>query len=348
MNWMRNEQGESEIMIRIQKNIKLAKYTTFHIGGEAEFFAKVRNLDELKKALSSAQKNKLKISILGGGSNVLLPDNGIKGLVIKIDIRGIKFNGSNIYAGSGEVWDSVVAKAVSKKLGGIENLSLIPGTMGGAVYQNIGAYGVELKDVLDSVDVFDIRSSKIKKLSKKDCRFGYRDSIFQKPAGKNYLILGAYLKLFGDNYKFNLNYQDLESYFNGRIPSINDIRKAVIGIRRSKLVYPTKNIGTVGSFFKNPVVVVSNFKTLVSKYPDIKGRDIGGGRVKLSAGQLIERAGWKAKRSGSVGVSAKHALVLVSYKGAKAHDIINLAESIQKSVKDKFGIKLEPEVKIIT
>lgn len=243
------------------------------------------------------------------------------------------------------MWDKIVAQTVKNGLSGMENLSLIPGTVGGAVYQNIGAYGVELKDILTSVQVFDKSSLTIKTLRNKDCFFKYRDSIFQHPEGRNYIITGATLKLSRE-YTPNIKYPDLIKYFGSKKPSVQEMRQAVIRIRKSKLDYPTTNVGTVGSFFKNPVVTVSEFKSLASKFPDIIGRDFGDNQIKLFAGQLTEKAGWKGKKLKNVGVSKKHAMVLVSYKGAKSKDIINLAELMQKSVKTKFGIKLEPEVNL--
>ncbi|MDP3696646.1 MAG: UDP-N-acetylmuramate dehydrogenase [Candidatus Taylorbacteria bacterium] len=332
--------------MKILKNIKLAKYTTFHIGGKAEYFADVKSIEELKKAVDFAKNNKLKIFVLGGGSNILLPDKGLKGLVLKMNIRVISFQDNILSAGAGNSWDNVVAQAVKKGLGGIENLSLIPGTVGGAVYQNIGAYGAELKDVLDSVEVFDTNDDLIKTLSNRNCRFGYRDSVFQHPEGNNYLILGVILKLKKGSIP-NITYPDLIKYFENKTATTQEVRKAVVRIRKAKLDYPTISIGTVGSFFKNPVVTTSNFQLLTSNYLDIRGRDIGDGLVKLFAGQLTEKAGWKGKRYVNVGVSKRHAMVLVSYKSAKSKDILNLARKIQKSVKTKFGIHLEPEVKIM-
>lgn len=330
----------------IQKNVKLAKYTTFHIGGRAEFFVETRTVEELREAIHFAKKNNLKIFILGGGSNVLLPGNGIKGLVIKMEIHGVKFSDNYIYAGAGEIWDKIVAQTVKKGLSGIENLSLIPGTVGGAVYQNIGAYGVELKDVLELVEVFDTNNLTTKILVNEDCFFGYRDSIFQHFEGKNYIITGVKLKL-SKKYTPNIKYPDLVKYFGSKKPSVQEMRQAVIKTRKSKLDYPTVNIGTVGSFFKNPVITVTEFRSLTSRFPDIIGRDFGNKKIKLFAGQLTEKAGWKGKKLKNVGISKKHAMVLVSYKGAKSKDIINLAKLIQESVTAKFGIKLEPEVKIV-
>ena len=265
-----------------------------------------------------------------------------------MSIQGLRFNKNNVWAGAGESWDRVVAESVKKNLWGIENLSLIPGTVGGAVYQNIGAYGVEIKDVLVSVEVFDKKTGKIKTIPKAKCGFGYRNSNFQHGKGKNYIIIGVSLKLNRDPFP-NLKYPDLKAYLkNDKRITIKNIRQAVIRIRKSKLVYPTKNIGTAGSFFKNPVIATTSFQSLVSKYPDIHGRSNGNNQIKLSAGQLIEKAGWKGHRSGNVGVSPKHALVLVNYGGAASEDIEELAGKISKSVADKFKVGLEPEVKIVT
>ncbi len=332
----------------IKKNIKLARYTTFGIGGAAKFFVEARSIEDLKKAVKFSRNKKLKLFILGGGSNILLPDEGIAGLVIKISLEGIKFSnkGSLVSVGAGEVWDSIVAKTVKKGWGGIENLSLIPGTMGGAVYQNIGAYGSELKDILENVEVLDIKTGEIKKLSNKDCRFGYHDSIFQHKEGEDYIVLSANLKL-SKNPIPKIEYPDLIKYFENRKPTINEVRKALIKIRKSKLVYPTLHIGTAGSFFKNPVVRLKHFNKITNEHSDIKGREAGLGFVKLFAGQLIEKAGWKGKRLGNIGVSEKHALVLVNYGKGTSGEIKILAKKIKKDVNSRFGVKLEPEVRFI-
>ncbi|MBI2064931.1 MAG: UDP-N-acetylmuramate dehydrogenase [Candidatus Yanofskybacteria bacterium] len=344
---MRSVNDYGKLMhVKIRKNVKLARYTTFHVGGPAEFFAEVNSVGEVKGVVDFVKKNKLKLFILGGGSNVLLPDKGMKGLVLKVNIKGIKFRNNLTSAGAGEIWDNIVAKAVAKGLSGIENLSLIPGTVGGAVYQNIGAYGMELKDVLDSVEVFDIKSLAVKRFSNKKCYFGYRQSIFQQSENPRYIILEAGLKL-SKNYVPNVEYPDLVKYFGSKKASLSEMRKAIIKIRKTKLVYPSDSIGTAGSFFKNPIVSSALFNKIIKQQPDIKGRETDRGRIKLFAGQLVEEAGWKGKRLGSVGASEKHSMVLVSYKGGKAVDIVKLSNLIRKSVKDKFGVDLEPEVKIM-
>lgn len=336
--------------MKIIRNIKLAKYNTFHIGGRAEYFVEIRSIKELEEAVIFAKNKNLNIFVLGGGSNVLLPDKGIKGLVLLMAIKGIaiKDKGGQAFVsvGSGQKWDRIVAKTVKNGLSGIENLSLIPGTFGGAIYQNIGAYGSELKDVLESVEVFDTKSLAVIKLTNKDCQFGYRDSIFQKSEGKNLVILEGTLKL-DKHFEPKITYPDLVKYFEKKTPTLTTIREAVIKIRKSKLDYPTNLIGTAGSFFKNPIVTASDFKKLSSNYPDIKGRAVDDGLIKLFAGQLTEKAGWKGKRIGNVGVSKSHAMVLISRRGAGSKEILELMRKIQLSVKNKFGISLEPEVKVI-
>lgn len=336
--------------MRIITNKKLAEYTTFHTGGRAKYFTEVTDIKSLKEAVEFAEKSRLKTLVLGGGSNTLLPDKDINRLVILMRMKRMSFEDGGesvlISAGAGESWDKIVARTVKNGLGGIENLSLIPGTLGGAIYQNIGAYGVELKDVLESVEVFDTKTGTVKILSNTECRFGYRDSIFQTESGKNYIIVGGILKLF-KNTKPVITYPDLIKYFENITPTPPEIRKAVIKIRKKKLDYPTSSIGTVGSFFKNPIITSAEYQKLSSDYPDIKGRDIGDGLMKLFAGQLTEKAGWKNTKLGKAGVSAKHAMVLLSYRGAKSKDVLALAKKIQTSVKTKFKIILEPEVKII-
>src|SRR3989344_4376663 len=332
----------------IKNGVNLAEYSTFNTGGQARYFVEVKSLEGLKKAINFARKEDKKIFILGGGSNVLLPDRGIDGLVIKMGIKGLSFSGNLISAGAGESWDKIVAESVKRGLGGIENLSLIPGTVGGAVYQNIGAYGAELKDVLESVEVFDLRSDRTKNLPSSQCRFRYRDTLFQHPEGKNYIVTGVQLKL---SKKFipKLDYIELRDYFyRDKVLTPDTVRRAVVKIRKSQLVYPTPKIGTAGSFFKNPTITPAAYRKILTRHPDIIGRKTDGGLIKLFAGQLVELAGWKGKRFGNVGTSAKHSMVLVSYNGAKSRDLLNLAKKVRNSVKAKFGAELEPGIKIIS
>ena len=329
--------------MEIRENVTLAPYTTFKIGGPARYFCEVESVDDLKNALKFSKENDLHFFILGGGSNILVSDKGFDGLVIKMGIKGMEFNGELLTAGAGENWDGVVEQAVEKNLGGIENLSLIPGTAGAAVCQNIGAYGVELKDILESVEVLDAESGKIKTFSNNNCRFGYRFSVFKND--NNLIILRTNLML-SKNSKPNINYPDLAKIFEDKKPSVSEIRNAVMQIRRRKLPYPDE-LGNAGSFFKNPEISETQFKNLIISYPDLKGFNSSKGLVKLSAAQLIEKCGWKGKTCGNVGVSNKHSLVLVNYGKGTAEEIIGLAEDIKMAVKDGFGVDLEPEVQVV-
>src|SRR3989344_418153 len=329
--------------MEIRKNIILAPYTTLGIGGPARDFCEVGSVDDLKSALKFSKENSLRFFILGGGSNILISDKGFDGLVIKMEIKGREFKDELLIVGAGENWDEVVVAAVERGLGGIENLSLIPGTAGAAVCQNIGAYGVELRDVLESCEVMDANFGKTKILTNANCCFGYRDSVFKSDS--SLMVLKVILKL-SKNYKSNIEYPDLANLFDGKTPAISEVREAVIKIRRSKLPYPDE-IGNAGSFFKNPVVAAEHFEKIILNHPGLKGFRLPDGSVKLSAAQLTEKCGWKGKIWGNVGVSNKHSLVLVNYGKGTAGEVANLAEDIKRSVKDGFGVKLEPEVEVI-
>ncbi len=329
--------------MEIMENVILAPYTTFRIGGPARYFAEVESVGDLKKALDFSKEKNLRFFILGGGSNLLVSDKGFDGLVIKMEIKGLEFNGEFLAAGAGENWDRVVAAAVERNLSGIENLSLIPGTAGAAVFQNIGAYGVEMKDVLESADVLDTVSGKIETFTNNDCKFDYRDSIFKTNKDRNLIILKINLRL-SKNQESNINYPDLAKMFESKKPAASEVRDAVIEIRKNKLHYD--EIGNAGSFFKNPVMLETQFKDLMKNQPGLKSFNFSGGLVKLSAAQLIEACGWKGKTFGNIGVSEKHSLVLVNYGKGTAEDIMRLAEDIKKSVKDRFGVVLEPEVEV--
>ncbi len=329
----------------IKENVVLAPYTTFRIGGPARYFVEVESVEDLKKTLEFSKENNLRFFILGSGSNILVSDKGFDGLVIKMSIKGLEFQDNILSIGAGEDWDGVVATAVERGFGGIENLSLIPGTAGAAVYQNIGAYGVELKDVLESAEVLDVNSGEIKTFSNSDCKFSYRDSVFKTNKIPNFVILKINLRLF-KNPESNISYPDLAKMFEGKKPSVSDVRNALIQIRRGKLPY-SGEIYSAGSFFKNPVISETQFKDLTKTRPDLKGFNSENGLVKLSAAQLIEGCGWKGKIRGDVGVSDKHSLVLVNYGKGTAEEIIDLARDIKTAVKNEFGVELELEVQII-
>lgn len=290
--------------------------------------------------------------ILGGGSNILLTRD-IDRPVFHIQKKGIEIierrkRKSIIKVGAGELWHDVVLWAVENNLGGIENLSLIPGTMGAAPIQNIGAYGVELKDVFSGLDAISLESNKLRHFSKKKCAFGYRNSIFKQKAKGKYVITDVYLKLTHTDHALQFSYgaiQDTLSKNKISSPTIHDISNVVIKIRKSKLPDPDV-LGNGGSFFKNPIIDEDKLEALKVSYPDIKCYPFKK-KNKVPAAWLIEQAGWKGYRKGDAGVSPKHALVLVNYGQATGEEIVSIAHQIIKSVRNKFDIRLEPEVNII-
>lgn len=328
--------------MEIRENVILAPYTTFRIGGPARYFCEVASTDDLNKALQFSKQNDLRFFVLGSGSNILFSDQGFNGLVIKMGIKGLEFNGELLSIGAGEDWDGAVAAAVERNLGGIENLSLIPGTAGAAVYQNIGAYGVELKDVLENVEILDMNSGEIKSLTNAECKFGYRDSVFKNIDGL--IILNINLRLSKDPAS-NIKYPDLAVLFSGKNPTLSETREAVVKIRRNKLPYPDE-IGNAGSFFKNPIVTSEHYDGLKMRHTDLKGFKLENGTIKLLAAQLIEKCGWKGKTCGNVGVSDKHSLVLVNYGKGTAEEVLGLAKKIKKVVRAQFSVDLEPEVEV--
>ncbi len=309
------------------------------------------SLDELKQALSGTQRNTF--FFLGGGSNILLKGD-YDGLVIKNNIKGIEIIGETdehifLKAYSGENWHELVMYCVSRGWGGLENLSLIPGTAGAAPMQNIGAYGVELEKVFVSLEALNLETFGLEEFNGEQCEFGYRESVFKRRFKGKYFIYSVTLRL--DKHPvIHAEYGDIktvlaEQGIDWQNAGIKDISDAVIRIRQSKLPDP-KDIGNSGSFFKNPVITPSHFDTLKSQYPDIKGFEQYNG-IKVPAAWLIEQCGWKGKRVGQTGSHARQALVLVNYGDAKGEDIWQLAQDIIKSVKDRFGIDLEPEVNVI-
>ena len=326
----------------------LAPLTTFKLGGPARLLVRVKNIAELEEAFELGRRESLATFVLGGGSNVLFADAGFDGLVVKVDLRGMEFvdsgDGLALRAGAGETWDNLVKEAVKRKLGGLENLSLIPGSVGGALYQNIGAYGAELKDVLESVQAFDVRTRQARTMTNAECRFGYRNSVFQhKP---ELVVLSAALRLSPVS-RPQLAYPDLKRRFRGkRQPSLWQVRRAVIQIRKGKFPY-TERLGNAGSFFKNPVIQAKQFEDLQERYPDLMSFPWGPGCVKVPAAQLIEKAGWKGKRFGNVGVSERHSLVLVHYGGGTSGELLDLARRIVGDIEKNFGITLEPEVRVV-
>ncbi|MFN3849299.1 MAG: UDP-N-acetylmuramate dehydrogenase [Spirosomataceae bacterium] len=339
-------------MIQIQENILLKQYNTFGIAANARYFVEVASVDELKAVLQNPDFDGVKRLILGGGSNVLLLHD-FDGLVIKINIGGIEIiqqDDTNIYikAGAGVVWHELVMHCVAKNYAGIENLSLIPGTVGAAPMQNIGAYGVEIKDVFYELEALNIETLEVEKFDLPTCRFGYRESIFKHEAKGKYVILNVTFRL-NKTPNFNTSYgaiKDTLTEMGVAEMSIKAVSDAVIHIRQSKLPNPAE-IGNAGSFFKNPEIPKTHFDKLKEQYPNIPSYPIDENTVKVPAGWLIEQAGWKGQRFGEVGVHAKQALVLVNYGGGKGQEIKELSEKIQASINEKFGIKLNAEVNFI-
>lgn len=327
--------------------MNLKPFNTFGIDATCAEWAEITTLDDLKKVLKS---NKKPLYILGGGSNVLLTQGHYEALFIKNNIKGIKISDENadeiiLEIGSGEVWHDLVLWAVEHDFGGIENMSLIPGTVGAAPIQNIGAYGVEVKDVLTKVEFLNLKTLDIQCFTNVECQFGYRDSIFKKALKGQFFITKVYLKLTKNVHKIHTQYGDIQKILTEKgteKPTIKDVSNAVISIRQSKLPDPSV-LGNAGSFFKNPEIPTAQFQQLKDVFPNIVGYPTANG-VKLAAGWLIEQSGWKGQRFGEVGVHERQALVLVNYGKGIGDDIKQLSQNIQASVKDKFGVALEAEV----
>ncbi|MES2431623.1 MAG: UDP-N-acetylmuramate dehydrogenase [Bacteroidota bacterium] len=337
-------------MIMIEQNISLKKYNTFGIDAKAKYFSTFNTVDELTELLEFDQNSKR--LILGGGSNILLTQN-FDGLVLKNDLIGIeKINKDDQYvyvkAGAGVNWHQFVLHCIDNDFCGVENLSLIPGNVGASPMQNIGAYGVEIKDVFYELEAFDLTAKKNVKFNLTDCEFGYRESVFKRKYKDQFVITAVTYRL---NKKpvFNTSYgaieQELEKMGVKEL-SIKAISDAVINIRSSKLPNPAE-IGNAGSFFKNPEINNEQFATLKEQYPNMVGYDLENGNVKLAAGWLIEQCGWKGFREGDAGCHAKQALVLVNYGNANGNEIYSLSEKILTSVNEKFNVILEREVNII-
>ena len=340
-----------------QYNVQLAPFTTFGIKASAGILAEVHNNEELCEIWKSAEYNAATDKlILGGGSNMLFTKD-FDGVVLRNKFTGIEFQEESeqtviVKAGSGENWHSLVLKCVENNFGGIENLSLIPGTVGASPVQNIGAYGVELKDVFVSLEAFDLETGLITHFNKEECEFGYRDSIFKHEDKKGrYFITLVCLRLRKPgSHKLNMSYGAITTVLQEMeisTPGISDISTAIVSIRSSKLPDP-KVIGNAGSFFKNPEVEEEFCQLLLNEYPLMPtySTHIEGVR-KIAAGWLIEQCGWKGKSLGNAAVHKNQALVLTNPGNATGDEVKKLAEAIQKSVFEKFGVNLETEVNII-
>jgi len=335
--------------MNIQQNISLENYNTFGIDVTAKRFISVDSVYQLQQLL----KTEKDIFLISGGSNMLLTKD-IKKLVVHIDIKGISIDKEDedfvyLTVNAGENWHEFVLFCVDNNYGGIENLSLIPGNVGTCPIQNIGAYGVEVKDTITKVEAIEIESQKLVSFSNAECNFGYRNSIFKNEVKGNYVISAVSFKLTKKNHQLNTSYGAIETELvskNIKNPSLKNISDAVIVIRKSKLPDP-KEIGNSGSFFKNPVISEMLFVELQEEYPNIPSYKISETEVKIPAGWLIEKAGFKGKRFGNNGVHEKQALVLVNYGNATGEQIYQLAKKIQETILKQFRISLEIEVNII-
>ncbi len=338
-------------MIRILENHSLKSLNTFAVEAFARWFTEISSEEDLKQLFADPNWKSADRLILGGGSNMLFVNN-FDGLVIRMVIPGIRKEniGESVYvsAGAGVVWNDLVNYCVDHQLAGMENLSLIPGSVGASPIQNIGAYGVELRDVFHTCRAFDTQTGEVKIFTKEDCGFNYRDSIFKTQAKGRFIITEVTYKLNSD-FKPSLSYGAIsEELLKREItnPGIKDVSEVVSCIRVSKLPDPS-TIGNAGSFFKNPIISLSNFIQLQSSFQDIVYYKVGDDSIKLAAGWLIEQCGWKGKVVGNTGTWKNQALVLVNHGNASGEEIFALSASIIKSVNDHFGIILEREVNII-
>lgn len=339
-------------MLKIEKKVLLSSLTTLNIGSEAEYFARLASKEDLISALSWAKDQAKKIYILGGGANTLVSGK-VRGLVLKNEIKGkrvvsVSDNEILVEAKSGEDWTKFVSYTVRNGWHGLENLSLIYGTVGAAPIQNIGAYGVELKDVFDHLVAIDLKTGAEKKFSLDDCRFGYRDSIFKKKFKGKYFIYSVTVRL-QKKASLKLEYGSIKEVLASRgitKPNLKDVAAAVKAIRRSKLPNPDK-LPNAGSFFKNIEVSLAKYSSLKRRYPDIPGWPVNKKSIKIPSAWLIEATGFKGKKIGSVGMHERQALVMVNYGGAKPAQALALSQKIKRAVKERFGLDLEEEINII-
>jgi len=335
----------------IESNVSLKNFNTFGIDVSSKLFSQVENEDQVRNVIQSSEFNSNTSLILGGGSNLLFTKN-FDGIVLRNHIQGIEVIEDTkqhvlVKVGGGVVWHEFVLHCIKKGWHGVENLSLIPGNVGASPMQNIGAYGVEVREVFHELEAIHLKTGEIHYFNNSDCQFGYRESVFKNKLKGEYLISRVIYKLLkkGD---FTISYGAVEKQLENmgvQELSAKSISDAIIAIRQSKLPDP-KKIGNSGSFFKNPIVDESSYEIIKSSFPDVVAYPAGKGFMKLAAGWLIEDAGWKGKTFGNYGVHKNQALVLVNYGGASGKEIYDLSEEILNSIKEKFRVKLEREVNI--
>ena len=336
----------------IIENYSLKLYNTFGIEAKAKYFADVSTINDLRKVLVFRRQKDLPILFIGGGSNMLFVDN-FPGIVLKLNLKGIeilKEDNDYVYVKSqgSENWHHFVEWTLEHDFGGLENLSLIPGNVGTAPMQNIGAYGVEVKDYIVEVQTLELETGNERIFTNEECHFGYRESVFKNELRGQYVLVAVTFKLTKQNHQLHVDYGAIKTELDSEQiinPTIQDISRAVIKIRESKLPDPSQ-IGNSGSFFKNPVISNDEFAEIEKNHPQIAHYKTDSG-IKLAAGWLIEQAGWKGKRFGDAGVHDKQALVLVNYGNATGKEIYDLSEQIIEDVKAKYGVTLEREVNII-
>ncbi|MCB0563840.1 MAG: UDP-N-acetylmuramate dehydrogenase [Phaeodactylibacter sp.] len=337
--------------MKIQENVSLKAYNTFGIEATAPYFVEVHSTEELQQILQQWEGGQP--FILGGGSNILLAGE-LCGLVIKNSIKekaitSREGNKAWVSAGGGENWHEFVCWCLEHELGGVENLSLIPGTAGAAPIQNIGAYGRELSEVFHMLEAVELETGALHSFGKEACRFGYRDSIFKRELKGRYCITRVSLELRTAHHHLNTSYGAIRQTLAERgisAPTIHDVSRAVVAIRSGKLPNPSV-LGNSGSFFKNPELPRRQFEELQQQHKDMPFYPLDNGCIKVPAGWLVEQTGWKGRRIGDAGCYEKQALVLVNHGQASGRDIYELAQRIQDDVEEKFGIRLEMEVNVI-
>ncbi len=336
----------------IEQNKSLKPYNTFGIDAKATYFVSITSVEDLLHVLMNNTTTK-PFFVLSGGSNMLLTQD-LDALVMHIAIKGVQVENQTeehvtLTVNAGENWHEFVQYCIKNNYGGIENLSLIPGCVGSSPIQNIGAYGVELKDTFVHCEAIHIKTGKQKRFSKAECNFGYRNSIFKTTVKGEYIITSVTFRLTTKNHMLKTGYGAIENELKDKQitnPTIQDVSKAVIAIRQSKLPDP-KELGNSGSFFKNPVIPITDFKVLEKQHPNVPHYPVDENQVKVPAGWLVEQSGFKGKRFGDAGVHDKQALVLVNHGNATGAELLALSKKIQATVLEKFGIVLEAEVNVI-
>jgi UDP-N-acetylmuramate dehydrogenase len=337
--------------LKIAENVPLAPLTTLKIGGAARLFVRAETENQVKEAIQFADENNFEVFVLGGGSNILIADEGFDGLVLQIALKGIVVNENLVTAQAGEDWDEFCAFCVENNFAGIECLSGIPGFVGGTPVQNVGAYGQEVSETIVSVRVFDRKSKEFLELSNADCKFAYRTSIFNSTAKNRFIVLAVTYNLKKDGAP-KIVYKDLREYFGERVPNLRETREAVCQIRAEKAMLVRQgglDANSAGSFFKNPVVENKKFQAIVEiakdlgieNVPNFKADD---SKVKIPAAWLIEQSGFhKGYTIGNAGLSTRHTLALTNRGDATAKEILELKDEIQSKVREKFAISLIPE-----